>query len=91
MARGNLQAAEEIKQQVWSFLLDNFLFDGRGADVRDDTSFMDQHLMDSTGVIELVSFVERTFKIKVKEEEMVPENLDSLAGISRYIAGKITA
>jgi acyl carrier protein len=91
MARRNFQTPQDIKQQVRIFLRENFLFDGGETSVRDDTSFIDGHLIDSTGVIELVSFLERTFTIKVEEEEMIPENLDSLAGIERYIVRKVMA
>jgi acyl carrier protein len=76
-----------IKQVVRKFILDNFMM-GSDADIADDASFMDNHLIDSTGFLELILFVEETFHIQVTDNEMVPENLDSLSNIERYLARK---
>lgn len=76
-----------IKQQVLQFVLDNFMMGG-AKEIPDDASFMDRHIIDSTGFLELISFVEETFGIQVLDEEMVPENLDSLNNIERYVAQK---
>ena len=69
-----------IKQQVRQFILDNFLM-AETADLPDDASFIDRHVIDSTGFLELVSFIEQTFNVEVADDEMVPENLDSLNNI----------
>lgn len=76
-----------IKQQVRQFILDNFMM-AAAAEIPDDASFMDRHIIDSTGFLELISFVEETFGIQVTDEEMVPENLDSLNSIERYVQKK---
>jgi acyl carrier protein len=62
-----------------------------GSDVLidDDTSFMNEHILDSTGFIELVMFLEETFGIEVIEAEMLPENLDSLLNIEAYLGRKL--
>jgi len=73
-----------IKQQVRQFILDNFMMGGT-AEIPDDASFMDRHIIDSTGFLELISFVEESFGIQVSDDDMVPENLDSLNNIERYI------
>jgi acyl carrier protein len=78
---------QDIKTVVREFLLDNFVM-GSDAVIADDVSFMKTHILDSTGFIELVTFIEETFDIKVADEEMVPENLDSLLNIEAYLERK---
>lgn len=77
-----------IKEQVKAFLVDNLMMGMSGESLADDTSFLDRGIIDSTGVIELISFLEETFGIHVEDEEMVPENLDSLAAIERFVRDK---
>lgn len=79
----------DIKQTVKNYIDENLLMGGRGEEIRDDSSFLDIGVLDSTGVIELVSFLEKTFAIKVLDEEMVPENLDTLTNIERYVNSKL--
>ena len=79
-----------VKQQVRKFILDNFMM-GDDADIPDDVSFMDNHIIDSTGFLELILFVEESFNIQVTDSEMVPENLDSLNNIERYVQRKCGA
>lgn len=76
---------QDAKAVIRSFLLDNFVMGGELA-IEDHTSFMDSQLLDSTGFIELVSFVERAFGLKVPDEDLLPENFDSLQKIERYLA-----
>ena len=78
----------DIKPQVREFIQDNFLMGARRASYADGDSFMAHHLVDSTGFLELVMFLEETFGITVEDEEMVPENLDSLDAIQGYVARK---
>lgn len=79
----------DIKQTVKNYIDENLLMGGRGEEIRDDSSFLDIGVLDSTGVIELVSFLEKAFAIKVLDEEMVPENLDTLSNIERYVNSKL--
>ena len=72
------------------FIKENFLF-GREPDFSDDDSFLEMGLIDSTGVLELISFLEESYSITVEDEEMLPENLDSLAAIEAYVKGKQAA
>lgn len=76
-----------IKQQTREFIQANFMMGGV-ADFADDASFMDLRILDSTGFLELISFVERTFDIRLSDSDMVPENLDSLDGIERFVKEK---
>ena len=79
---------QDIRNQVRSYLLDNFLMGGTEQDIEDDTSFMGSHILDSTGFIELINYLEEQFGIKVRDEEMVPENLDSLKNIEKFVSSK---
>ena len=77
----------DIKNTVRQFLLDNFVM-GANATVADDASFMKNRILDSTGFIELISFVEETYGITVEDDEMLPLNFDSLNNIERYLGEK---
>ena len=78
-----------FKTQIRTFIVDNFLLGADKAAFGDDDSFLDLHLLDSTGFLELVDYVQETFGIKVADEEMMPENLDSLDSLDAYIARKL--
>ena len=82
---------QDVKQTVREYILENFLMGSAGSDLGDDQSFLDHHIIDSTGFIELVMFLETTYGIKIQDEEMIPENLDSLSQIARFVSGKRAA
>lgn len=77
----------ETKENLKQFFKDNFMVELDG-EVSDSDSFLENGLIDSTGVLELVSFLEETFKIKVEDDDIIPENLDSLDNIENYINSK---
>jgi len=78
----------DIKEKIKLFIQENFLIIA-GSNIFDDNdSFMGRGIIDSTGVLELVSFIEVAFKIKVEDIELTPDNLDSLNKITTYITGK---
>ena len=79
---------EQIETKVRQFLRENFFVEDSG-ELNENTSFMQTHLIDSTGFVELIAFVEETFHIEVQEEDMLPENLDSIGNITRYVAKKL--
>jgi len=76
--------------KVKEFVVENFLF-GDGESLKDDTSFMEEGIIDSTGILELVFFLEETFGFSVEDDELVPDNMDSLQNISRFINRKLNA
>ena len=78
---------QDIKALVRKFLLDNFVM-GSNVVIADDASFMKGHILDSTGFIELIMFIEETFGVKVEDAEMLPENFDSLLNIEGYVGRK---
>ena len=77
----------DIKSIIRDFIVENFLF-GSANGLNDDTSFLDDGIIDSTGVLELVTFIEENFKIRVDDEELIPENLDSIDNITGYLKEK---
>jgi len=77
----------EYKQKIREFIVENFLF-GESNGLSDDTSFLDQGIIDSTGILELVDFLEATFGIKVEDEELIPENLDSIVNVEKFLSKK---
>ena len=78
----------EHKQAIREFIIENFLF-GNANGLADDTSFLDEGIMDSTGALELVNFLEEEFDITVEDEELIPENLDSFANVVNFINVKL--
>jgi acyl carrier protein len=74
--------------QIREFVTTNFLF-GEGGSLRDDTSFMEGGIIDSTGILELVMYLEETYKVKVQPEEMLPENLDSVSRVAGFLSRKL--
>jgi acyl carrier protein len=77
----------QIREQVRQFIIENFLF-GQEGDLRDDDSFLEKGLVDSTGVLEVVAFVEQRFGIRVEDTDVVPENLDSIQSIAEFVQRK---
>lgn len=72
------------KATVRAFVIENFLF-GEAGDLKDDTSFLDEGIIDSTGVLEMIEFLETTFNITIQDEEIIPENLDTLNNIEAFL------
>jgi acyl carrier protein len=79
----------EIERQVRKFIEDNFLFRSDSQLLTDTGSLLEAELIDSTGVLELVAFLESEFRIQVADAEIVPENLDSIRAIAAYVEGKL--
>jgi acyl carrier protein len=76
------------KAEIRSFIVENFLYGQDDDDFGDDMSFLEKGIIDSTGVLELVSFIEETYGISVADEELVPDNFDSLNRLSAFVLQK---
>jgi acyl carrier protein len=76
-----------VEAKIRAYIAENFLF-GDSAQLAMDDSFLDKGIIDSTGILEIVMFLEEQFGIKVADSEMLPENLDSIRNIVRFIAKK---
>jgi acyl carrier protein len=78
----------DIRGKVRAFVVENFLF-GEEDGLKDDSSFLDEGIIDSTGILEMVSYLEAEFNITVDDEELVPENLDSISNVVAYLQRKL--
>ncbi len=76
-----------IKKHIREFIVSNFYVPDPDS-LGDAQSLLDSGIMDSTGVFDLIAFLESTYGFKVKDEEMLPDNLDSLDHIASYVARK---
>jgi len=78
----------EVAEVVRKFIVEYFLF-GDDGNLNDHTSFIEDGIVDSTGILELVAFLEETFRIHVGDEELTPENLDCISNVERYVLSKM--
>jgi len=78
----------EIKSSVRNFIVSNFLFGANGDSFTDQDSFLNKGIMDSTGILELIQFLEVNYQIKVEETETLPENLDSIDNVCSFVTRK---
>ena len=77
----------EFAEAMRQFIIENFLFE-EDENLKEDTSFLENGIIDSTGILELVAFLEETYEITVEDEELIPENLDSIANVVNYLKQK---
>lgn len=81
----------ETKATLRQYIRDNFILGNQAMNFADNDSFMELHILDSTGFLELVSHLEEAYGISVADEEMVPENLDSLDALHAFVLRKRAA
>jgi len=79
---------EKTKESIRAYIANNFLFSDRGYPYPDDASFLKEGIVDSMNVLELVMFVEQNFGIKVDDQEIVPENFDSITQLATFVESK---
>jgi acyl carrier protein len=82
----NITDSAAIRRQIHDYIVANFLFDT--GDVKDDASLMGEGVLDSTGVLEMVLFVEERLGVSVSDEEVLPENFDSIDSLVAFVAAK---
>jgi acyl carrier protein len=75
------------RQEIRDFIVQNFLF-GQDQGLSDGASFLENGIIDSTGVLELVAHLEEVYDVKVRDDELVPDNLDSIDAIAAYLGRK---
>jgi acyl carrier protein len=80
----------QIKQELKQFVIDNFLY-GRQEELRDEDSFLENGIIDSTGVLELISFLEERFGLTLEETDLTPDNLDSIEKVTRLVESRLAA
>jgi acyl carrier protein len=79
---------QSIEQEIRQFITDNFLF-GEEADLSNDDSLLEHGIIDSTGVLELVAFLEDRYEIQIPDSELVPTNLDSVSCLVQFVNRKV--
>jgi len=89
MAKGPKEQQNNVKGKLRKFISERFLPFSQTASFEDSDSFMDKGIIDSTGVLELLEFIEEKFRIKVEDEDVIPDNLDSLEKLTHYIGRKL--
>jgi len=70
------------------YVLENYMFTNDQSELSNDDSFLEKGILDSTGILEIINLLEDSFDITVEDDEMVPENLDSVSNILRFIERK---
>jgi len=80
--------ANSAREQLRQFILNNYLFTDEQSALADDASFLDNGILDSMGILELIDFLDETFNVKVAGDELVPENLDSINSVLKFLATK---
>lgn len=79
---------QDIESLIRAYISENILFSSNGYPYADDASFLEEGIVDSMGIMELVAFVDDNFGIEVEDEELVPDNFDSISRLASYIRFK---
>lgn len=85
MTEAGIQQKEQIIHKIKKFIVENFFFGNITEEIEKDDSFLENRIIDSTGILELIEFIEKTYELSVEDNELLPENLDSLNKISDFI------
>jgi acyl carrier protein len=75
--------------ELRAFVVDRFLFGQANGNLTEDTSLIDNGIIDSTGVLELIGFLQQRYGIQLEDEDIIPENLDSLGRLTRFVERKL--
>lgn len=77
-----------VEEKIRGYILENYLFTDDQNALASSDSFLEKGIIDSTGILEVIHFLEDEFKVRVEDDEMVPENLDSVNNIVQFVAKK---
>jgi acyl carrier protein len=80
----------DIESEIKIYIAKNLLYSGDGFKYGDDVSFLEEGIVDSIGVMELVAFVEEKYQIRVNDQDVTPENFDSVNRLAKYIRHNLT-
>lgn len=86
-----MKSESQVRAELRQFIVDNLLMGDASATLRDCDSFLETGIVDSTGMLEIVMFLEQNFDLKVADRELVPENLDSMDNLVQFIGRKRSA
>jgi acyl carrier protein len=82
---------ENYAARVKEYIIDNFLFGVDGDALGEDDSFLQNGIIDSTGIVEVVAWIEETYGVKVRDMDLLPENFDSVNQLAAYIGRNVSA
>jgi len=82
---------DPLRTQIRDFILENYLFTNDPSAIDLDDSLLDRGIVDSTGMLEIIFFIEEKLGIKVKDDELVPDNLDSVNKIASFVEARRNA
>ena len=74
-----------IEEKIREYILENFLFTDDQSALSSEDSFMEKGIIDSTGILEVIYFLEEKFSVQVEDDEMIPENLDSVKNLVAFV------
>lgn len=80
---------EDIRKKLRDFVTETFLVGDESDNLNDSESFMQSGIIDSTGVLELASFIEQQFAFTIEDDEMTPGNLDSIDSLVSFVSRKL--
>lgn len=78
------------ENKLRQYMLENFLFSDDESELNNEDSFLDMGVVDSTGIMEVIAYIEDEFEVNVEDEEMIPENLDSINSLVAYLTKKLS-
>lgn len=79
-----------VQQEIYTHIVDNILF-GDAGQLDENVSFQESGILDSTGFLELITFVEEKFGVEIADDELVPEHFDTLGKMARFVDGKLSS
>jgi len=79
---------DNLRKEIKDFIIETFLFGDESESLQDSDSFMQTGIIDSTGILEVTGFIEEKYNITIENEEMTPNNLDSVENIVNFIVRK---
>jgi acyl carrier protein len=80
---------ESIEKELREYIVETFLFGQGGEDLKNDDSLLEMGIVDSTGVLEIVAFLDEKWQLAVEDEELVPENFDSIGRLVAFVEKKM--
>lgn len=80
-----------IAEELRRFITDNYLYGQVNGCLCEDTSFLESAILDSTGILELIGFIQERFHIRLEDEEIIPDNLDSIRRVTCFLEHKLEA
>ena len=79
---------QNVEEMIRTYIAENILFSDKGYPHSDEVSFLEEGIVDSMGIMELVAFVDESFNVTVEDEELVPDNFDSVSNLAAHVRSK---